>query len=229
MPTILFKTRETRFFLYLIAAVILSFAAKGLTTGTAVYGWILGITIAVSLLDAAAPMAKSAAKTALVALLRIALPLVAKHINPEEVVASVGTAQGISVSALNAAVGSKGIFGLRALQAILAGAETDAKSLRSMLRGAALVAISNGYEFTAIAEAEQAAATAEALKLAAAERKSAAQQLYETQVANLGQQLRVKLASEDGVIGEQEEIIEGLNPLLTAAPEAGITESTRIN
>ena len=225
----LLNNRQVRLFLYIISAVILSFAAKGVSTGTAIYGWILGATIAVSLTDAAMPTIKTIAKSAFIGLLRITLPYVAKHIRAEEVVASIGTTQGISVGALNAAVQSKGIFGLQALQAILAGAETDTMSLRSMLRGAALAAIANGYQFTAVAEAEQASALAESLKLAAEERKNSARRAHEEQMATLREQLRVKLEGEDQVIEQQQGVIADLNPLLTAAPEAGITRSPHIN
>lgn len=225
----LLKNRQIRMSLYIIGAVSLSFAAKGISSGTAVYGWILGTTIAVALADAAMPTIKTMAKSAFIGMLRMALPYVAKYIRPEEVVATIGTTQGISVGALNAAVQSKGVFGLQALQAILAGAETDTRSLRSMLRGAALAAINNGYQFTAIAEAEAVSAQAESLKLAAEERKASAQRAYEDQVAMLREQLRMKLVGEEGIIGEQQDVIAGLSPLLTVAPDAGITQSSHIN
>jgi hypothetical protein len=218
MPTILLKPREVRFFLYLIAATFLGLAAKGANAGKSVYIWIVGAAIVASLADAAAPMAKSAAKTTLIALLRIALPLVAKHIDPKEVVTSVGTTRGISVGALSAAVESKGIFGLDALRAILAGAETDTVNLRAMVRGVALAVISNGWKFTAITEAEELATTAEALKQAATGRKDSHQQARDEQVRIIDAQLKIKLLGEDEIIAQQDSILTDISPLLSATP-----------
>lgn len=214
---------------FVLVAIIAVPIETSLKAPTSTLVWtvvVAGLAIAI---NEAMPGIRTWTKFLLAAVLRTILPYSNKVLSAQETLSIVANAHNLPVEALAAAERSNGELNLEMLQALTAGAETDVTSLRSMVRGIALTALSLNYRFTAIGQAERQSAQAELERKLALQRKADARQLFETQVATLQEQLNIRLAEEDNVAGEKAAIIEGLNPLLQVAAETGLTGNDLIN